>query len=42
MPVNHSITDGSIYLDLLSNVFYEFNNGKWESIGVLNTGDTLD
>lgn len=42
MPVNYSITDGSIYLDLLSNVFYEFNNGKWESIGVLNTGDTLD
>ena len=41
-PTNYAVVDNSIYLNLLNNTFYEFNNGVWKQIGTLNTGTDLD
>ena len=37
MPTDISVPNESVYLDLSSNVFYRFADGKWESEGTIDT-----
>ena len=37
MPTDISVPNESVYLDLSSNIFYRFADGKWESEGTIDT-----